>query len=412
MHSALQYQSRFGNGLFSQLAAPPSLFVPIPRHVAKPGMAREVMPSAPTPRKHAQGLTLIFCVALIWVGSAELIQYIFGESSFDKPFFLTYFSTALFSVYLLGFAFRPSWRDLLFAPDAVLNSTASGSAVYAELADIESDEEDVLSTATANPARERADADSRPGSREVRYEVLSAGQVRTISIILAPLFFSSNYFFNLGLDGTSVASSSTISTLSSLFSLLLGAFAGVERFSIPKLVSAATTIAGVAIISRNDQKTGGHDSFFGDAVSVFSAFLYGLYAIMLKKHLPSEEMASMAMMFGYLGAFVALTGWPFLIILNIMRLEVFTFPDLRVFGLLLLNALVGTVVSDYLWARSVALTTPVIATLALSLTLPLSLVFDYFLRSVHFALPYLVGVFLVLTGFIGANVDEALSARA
>jgi len=42
-------------------------------------------------------------VIIIWVGAAELIQYIFSASSteFNQPLFLTYYSTSLFTLYLL-----------------------------------------------------------------------------------------------------------------------------------------------------------------------------------------------------------------------------------------------------------------------------------------------------------------------
>lgn len=348
------------------------------------------VPVPVAPRKHAFGLALIGVVAVIWVGSAELIQFIFGASSFSKPFFLTYLSTSLFSVYMCGFLFSSSWRRTLFAPPAC----------QAEYEGISNSESDV----------EAGNGDGAPNNSSLRQATTyNAEEVRGAALVLAPLFFLSNYTFNVGLKGTSVASSSTISTLSSLFGLALGAVMGVERFSLVKLASACMTMLGVAVISMYDKKTGGRDSVVGDLVSVFAAFLYGLYAMQLKKQIPDEEKASMAMMFGYLGAAVAVSVWPFFFVLHWTGVELFEVPDARVVGLLLVNALIGTVLSDYLWARSVALTTPGLATLALSLTLPLSVVTDYFFRGIRFSLPYMVGVAFVLAGFVAANVDEAMS---
>jgi hypothetical protein len=40
---------------------------------------------------------------VIWVASSQLMQYIFDEENFSKPFFLTYFNTSLFTLYLFGF---------------------------------------------------------------------------------------------------------------------------------------------------------------------------------------------------------------------------------------------------------------------------------------------------------------------
>ena len=57
------------------------------------------------------GVTLLIGVVIIWVGSSVLMQYIFLEQDFPHPFFLTYFSTSLFSLYLFGFAFSKKWRN-------------------------------------------------------------------------------------------------------------------------------------------------------------------------------------------------------------------------------------------------------------------------------------------------------------
>jgi solute carrier family 35, member F5 len=350
------------------------------------------MPRAVAPRNHAIGLVLIALVAVIWVASAELIQFIFGASSFSKPYFLTYFSTSLFTLYLSGFVLVPAWRGTIFAPPA------RSSTAYHDLAGSED------RAAVDDPS----DGLRVSGAR--RIVAYNAEEVRSAAFILAPLFFLSNYTFNLGLMGTSVASSSTISTLSALFGLALGAAMGVERFSLVKLASACMTVLGVAVISMHDKSTGGRDSVLGDVLSVVAAFLYGLYAIQLKKQVPDEESASVAMMFGYLGGIVAVSAWPVFFVLHWTGVELFELPDKRVIGLLLLNALVGTVLSDYLWARSVTLTTPVIATLALSLTLPLSVLTDYFMRGLSFTWTYLIGVALVLAGFVAANVDEAMSS--
>jgi len=55
------------------------------------------------------GVFLIVTTALIWVISGGLIQHIFHNLSYQKPFFLTYFANSLFAVYLLGFFFMRSW---------------------------------------------------------------------------------------------------------------------------------------------------------------------------------------------------------------------------------------------------------------------------------------------------------------
>ena len=57
-----------------------------------------------------KGLICLGITVIIWVGSAELIQWIFQgkDTNFNKPYFLTYLSESLYSLYL--FALIPYYR--------------------------------------------------------------------------------------------------------------------------------------------------------------------------------------------------------------------------------------------------------------------------------------------------------------
>lgn len=72
--------------------------------------------------KKVLGISLILMVVFIWVGSSEAIQAIFQNLSFDKPMFLTYFSTTLFSLYLFGLLVVPRWRKSLFHKSNIVPS--------------------------------------------------------------------------------------------------------------------------------------------------------------------------------------------------------------------------------------------------------------------------------------------------
>ena len=55
-----------------------------------------------------KGAFFLGMVVLIWVGAAALIQIIYSspETEFNKPLFLTYFSTSFFTIYLIPFAIK------------------------------------------------------------------------------------------------------------------------------------------------------------------------------------------------------------------------------------------------------------------------------------------------------------------
>lgn len=61
------------------------------------------------------GVACIVSVVLLWVGSSELIQFIFDSNKFkfESPLFLTFYSTSLFAVYLSGFLLSSRWRRSL-----------------------------------------------------------------------------------------------------------------------------------------------------------------------------------------------------------------------------------------------------------------------------------------------------------
>lgn len=61
-------------------------------------------------RRFFIGLMALSAVVILWVGSAELTQYIFQNQSFDKPFFTTYTKTLLFMMYFTGFLFYKPWQ--------------------------------------------------------------------------------------------------------------------------------------------------------------------------------------------------------------------------------------------------------------------------------------------------------------
>lgn len=107
-------------------------------------------------------------------------------------------------------------------------------------------------------------------------------------------------------------------------------------------------------------------------------------------------------MFGLLNA---IGGIPAVFLADAAGWEpVYPSPSRRVWVLLTVKALAGSVLSDYFWARSVVLTSPLVATLALSLTVPLSAVADVALRGLSFDAAHLGGMALVLAGFVDVDV--------
>lgn len=340
-------------------------------------------------RRHVLGILLVLSVAVVWVASSELIQIIFvGSDSYDKPFFLTYYSVSLFSILLLGF-FKQSWKNTL------PNTISMKNYFRVREHDISIPEiplEPLLNNQIPSP----------------NPPILSAHHTFMVSVVLTPIFFLSSWTYNVGLDLTSLSSSATIATLTTLFTFILGFVTGVENFSFPKLFSTILCITGVAIISYADDlsSSGKKDSFMGDAISVLSSFVYAVYTVILKKKFEGRAVMDSNMMLGFLGLLTLLFFWPGVLIMHFSGVETFELPTMKTFWLLTINSVFGTVLTDSLWAMSVQMTTALIATLALSLTVPLSMVLDVFLNSKSFSAFYLLGMVMVLVGFFIVNLYE------
>lgn len=84
-----------------------------------------------------------------------------------------------------------------------------------------------------------------------------------------------------------------------------------------------------------------------------------------------------------------------------------------VVGFIILNGLCNSVLSDYLWARAVVLTSPTVATIGVAITIPLAMVSDLL---IHGTMPTILsgfGAFLVVLGFVLVNItaDMELEIR-
>lgn len=339
---------------------------------------------------YSTGVGLIILVACIWVGASQLIETIFHNMSFDKPYFLTYFNTCGFSLWLLGTAFPGRWQSEL---------SKMGARGAVKKSDAGADQEVVQPCSEVHVARIEWESE-----RENNFVVAQrlAWTYIKVALPVCPSWVLANYLFNLSLDWTSVASNVVLSTTSNIWTMLFSACFLSERLDPVKVSAVALTIAGATLVARSDTEVEGSpaSTWGGDALALVSACIYGAYTVQLKRMVPDEERAlSMQFVFGTIGLFVLLAGWPVLLILHATGIEKFELPTGQVFGFLLLNALVGTNLSDVMWAKALQLTSPLVATLGLSLTVPIGMLSDMLLRGRQFSVLYISGALLVLLGF-------------
>ena len=251
-----------------------------------------------------------------------------------------------------------------------------------------------------------------------------------LSFTFCLLWFGANYFAMSCLQYTTVASVTILSSTSSFWTLLIGAFTRTEKFTWKKLFGVAMSFAGILLISKVDLSASTDedtsrpaallkrkDTFpdkpaaelaLGDALALFSAILYGVYTVTLKKAtlkaLPRS--INMPLFFGFVGLFNVIFLSPLFPILHYTGLEPFTLPPTRrVWSILLINSVVSFS-SDICWAYAMVLTSPLLVTVGLSLTIPLSLVGEMVLQGHYEGWVYWVGAGVVVGSFLFVEQEE------
>lgn len=229
-----------------------------------------------------------------------------------------------------------------------------------------------------------------------------------------------NYFVAACLKYTTVASSTILTSTSSIFTLLFGTLLHVEIFTVRKLLSVLASLLGIILISTVDITTADDDSSrgsfphkspsqlaIGDALAFLSAILYGFYAILMKKRIGDEGRVDMPLFFGLVGLFNLLILWPGFILLHFFGDEPFALPPTGRIWLIVLANSTTSLLSDFCWAYAMLLTSPLIVTVGLSLTIPLSLVGEMILRGEFEGWLYWIGAGVVFLGFLVVSWEGA-----
>ncbi|KAF2863109.1 hypothetical protein K470DRAFT_201856, partial [Piedraia hortae CBS 480.64] len=329
------------------------------------------------------GLSLLSVTIFLWTTSNFLASTIFADDSYSKPFFVTCVNSSCFIGALLPLL-RRRQRPVEYARSEAEDRLLESS---------ESEQESDSPKKTSLP--------------------LTLRETGRLALEFCPLWFLANYFAAACLEYTTVASATILTSTSSVFTLIFGALFGAEAITLRKVLAVLASLAGVALISTADlsgnnakehrgdfpAKTKGEIAI-GDTLALISAVMYGLYAVFLKKRIPDESRISMPTFFGFVGLFGVILLWPGFFVLHFCGIEPFQLPPTtRIWTIILLNSL-ASLCSDMAWAYAVLLTSPIVVTLGLSMTIPLSLVGQIVINSQTVSLLYWIGAAVVVVSFV------------
>ncbi|RYP77132.1 hypothetical protein DL771_001422 [Monosporascus sp. 5C6A] len=360
------------------------------------------------------GIALLLLTVFLWTLSNFLASYIFSDHTYDKPFFVVYLNTSMFAVSMIPISVKHILENGGFwnVKNIALKAWRGRGLHGAGRVKTTEDEEDPS-------VGERLLVDDE-GSFEVlgmpkppSTDRLDLRETARLSLEFCMLWFFANYFASACLEYTSVGSVTILTSTSSVWTLIFCAVMKIERFSIRKLVGVLASLTGIVLISMvdlsgedNDDDRGNfphksqHQIAIGDAMALISAVVYGLYVVVMKQRVGNEDRVNMPLFFGLVGIFNVVFLWPLFFILHWTGIEPFEMPPTGK-----LNS-ISSFISDMSWAYAMLLTTPLVVTVGLSLTIPLSLIGEMIQYEQYSSFVYWIGAFIVLLSFIFINHES------
>lgn len=406
------------------------------------------------------GITLLLVTVFLWTASNFLASYIFSDHTYDKPFFVVYINTSVFAISLIPLFVRYYMRHGMQGVRAELvelwvnekgrdykqgggNKRARGNSLLGQptvLKTSDDEEHGLLSGRTEDDDDDDDEDDDRdaearsstgdsttsamqiqdaPGLEKPAADKLSLRETGLLSLEFCMLWFCANYFASACLEYTSVGSVTILTSTSSVWTLIFCAAMRVESFSARKLAGVLASLAGVVLISsvdlsgKSDEDRGSfpHKSqasiAVGDGMAFFSAIVYGLYVTVMKRRVGDEDRVNMPLFFGLVGLLNLVFLWPGFFLLHWTGIEPFGWPPTgKVWAIIILNSL-SSFVSDISWAFAMLLTSPLVVTVGLSLTIPLSLIGEMIQYAQYSSWIYWVGAGIVLVSFLFINHESA-----
>ncbi len=126
----------------------------------------------------------------------------------------------------------------------------------------------------------------------------------------------------------------------------------------------------------------------------------------MKKRMGNEARVEMTLFFGLVGLFNVITLLPGFLILHYTGVEMFELPPTgRILTIVLVNS-ATSLISDLCWAYAMLLTSPLVVTVGLSLTIPLSLIGQMILNAQNSSAAYWIGAGIVFLSFVFINHES------
>lgn len=323
-------------------------------------------------------LGVFFLVVAIatWLVGLELVNSVLKGDEYRKPWFLAFLTGSCFML-----NFIPEVTCWLFScfrakPDAADDLSPMLSSV---------DLQEPLEIVVADQ-RGVAKAFEKPEDCGDSPIPLSRREVIVLAMQVSSIYLSYNIFVMMCLQFTSASNQTVLGSTTTMFTLFIGVYLKIDKFTVKKLICVATSLIGVVMINVSDRGSpeGDGNKFkpknpaLGNLLALAGAMCYALYLLLMKMKVGTgNKTTNERILFGWVGVCSFTVGVPVLFLVHITGIEEFSLPPNKTVALMIMINAIFSVISDYVTILAMLLTSPLVTSLSLTSSIPITIFIDF-----------------------------------
>jgi len=340
---------------------------------------------------------LVCAIAFFMATTAELSQFIVSDS-YKQPYTLVFFNTLFL---MISFPI-----ELVVLKISITKKKRGFKSTYTEYDPNESFFQTFKNQFTDIGSLNNNTTTTTTDSNGQLKKGHTFKKVAICSFFLSILFVGLNYIWMSALPMTEVSTSTALYQSATVFVFIFSIFILKEKVTILKTIPVILFIAGVIGITVADSRSKTEESeanypnsTLGDILMIISAALWAVYEVLTTKFFSDANRTVVNTFIGLVGFFNLLFGIPMILILNATGAEPFTFPTVKIFGMLALNGFMGFGL-NYLINWGLSITSPLFIRSGELMAIPATLLFDILFKHIFFPLIALPGFILIIAGFV------------
>eukprot|EP00195_Chlamydomonas_chlamydogama_P009653 CAMPEP_0202898604 /NCGR_PEP_ID=MMETSP1392-20130828/7088_1 /ASSEMBLY_ACC=CAM_ASM_000868 /TAXON_ID=225041 /ORGANISM="Chlamydomonas chlamydogama, Strain SAG 11-48b" /LENGTH=347 /DNA_ID=CAMNT_0049584585 /DNA_START=71 /DNA_END=1111 /DNA_ORIENTATION=+ len=333
--------------------------------------------------KQNRGLGLVFLagVCICWIVASFITQYLVSRAGTgdDEPqlpaVMLALMCSSMFVVYLPIIHFSRRLRRKQSSVDQAAGSSEAQEPLLSERGVAGDDD-------AGHHHSDASEHAFNKGHGQQQHLVHSDWYLLKVALMVAPSWFAAQWTFAASLAYTSVTSNTILSSTSCVMALIGCALFLGESITGQKAGGVLLCVAGTAVVTLVDSSGDGSAAgsppapLLGDMLALLSVALYTLYTLTMQKMLRRDSSDDAALFFGYIGLISCMVLGPTWLWLWATQSTIVAHATPHVLSLVAVQGVVDYVVADYLWARAVLLLGPTLASVGLSMQVPVAAAVD------------------------------------